>query len=446
MKIFLLNPPGDIIRTGRLVRKSKISTQSWPPIFLAYATGVLEKLGYECMLYDASVLKTSIDKTNQIIQDYNPEVIAYYWAYDTRFEDLAYAEQLAQKYRVILVGPWSAHYPNALWECPSVESMTWGQFEYTLPELIEKRPAKGVTYSDGRYIPQGKPYTRIDLDWMPFVTSVYKKHLIIPAYYQTSFRHPFTDLFYGHGSCPHRCAFCSWVNGMYQLDPDRTQTRSLSKLMEELWYIKNELPEVNQVFFQDSTLITPWAKEISQAIIDEGLEMCWGAYSRADKDYETLKLMKEAGCRTLHVGYEVPIQSILDEIKKDITVEQEEQFIKNVNKVGLWTSSSFMIFPWMTPDQIKYMVKWIKDNNATRINVAQLQAYPNVPIMDVIASYKDMPGKHMMDFNEMQQWEQYCFKEFYIKNPKFWMNVVTNPREWKNVVNDALGMLGFLSK
>jgi hypothetical protein len=216
--------------------------------------------------------------------------------------------------------------------------------------------------------------------------------------------------------------------------------------MEELWYIKNELPEVNQVFFQDSTLITPWAKEISQAIIDEGLEMCWGAYSRADKDYETLKLMKEAGCRTLHVGYEVPIQSILDEIKKDITVEQEEQFIKNVNKVGLWTSSSFMIFPWMTPDQIKYMVKWIKDNNATRINVAQLQAYPNVPIMDVIASYKDMPGKHMMDFNEMQQWEQYCFKEFYIKNPKFWMNVVTNPREWKNVVNDALGMLGFLSK
>lgn len=342
-KVFLLNPPGKVIRTGRLVRESKISTQSWPPIFLAYATGVLEKLGHECVLYDASVLGTSPDSTYKLIEEWNPEVVAYYWAYDTRVEDLAYAERLAKKFRTILVGPWSAHYPEALKDCPSVESMTWGQFEYTLPELIEKRSAKGVTYRDGRYIPQGEPYTRTDLDWMPFVTSVYKKHLRIEAYHQTSFRHPFVDLFYGHGSCPHRCGFCSWVNGMYQLHPNRTQTRSLSKLMEELWYVKRELPQVNQVFFQDSTLITPWAKEISQRILDEGLDICWGCYSRADKDYETLKLMKDAGCRTLHVGYEVPIQSILDEIRKDITVEQEEQFIRDVNRVGLWTSSSFMI-------------------------------------------------------------------------------------------------------
>jgi len=441
--VLLLNPPGDVIRTGRLVRQSKNHTQGWPPIFLAYATGVLEKKGYECKLYDASVLGTSYTDTTKLVKDNNPEVVAYYWAYDTWAEDLAYAEQLAKDRRVILVGPWSAHYPEALKDCPSVEAMTFGQFEYTLPKLIEKQPAEGVTYRDDHHVPQRDPYTTSELDWMPYVTDVYRRHLDIKAYYQTSFRHPFIDMFTSSGACPHRCTFCSWANGMYQLHPRRWQKRSLDNVMDELWYIKEEMPWIHQTFFQDSTLVSSWAREISQAMIDEDLNLCWGCYSRADKDYETLKLMKEAGCRTLHVGYEVPIQSILDEIQKDITVEQEAQFIEDVNRLGLWTSSSFMIFPWMIPEQIEYMVSWIKKHGATRINVAQLQAYPNCPIMDTLEKYREA-GQRLMGFEEMKRWEQHCFKEFYVKNPRFWWNVATNPRELKNVVMDAWGLLKFL--
>lgn len=441
-RVFLLNPPGNVIRTGRLVRRSKIHNQGWPPIFLAYSTGVLEKMGYECSLYDASVLGTTFEDTTKLVRDFQPDSLVYYWAYDTHVEDLAYADKLGSEFRVFLVGPWSAHYPEALKDCPSVESMTFGQFEYTIPKLIEGKEAQGVTYQDGRHIPQRGPYTTEELDWMPFVTDVYRRHLSIKAYHQTSFRHPFVDLF-SSLDCPHRCAFCSWVNGMYQLHPDRWQKRSLSRVMDELWFIKNDMPWVNQVFFQDSTLVTSWAREISQRILDENLDMCWGAYSRCDKGYEDLKLMQNSGCRTLHVGYEVPIQSFLDDIQKDITVEQMAQFSKDVNRLGLWTSSSYMIFPWMTDDQIKYMVEWIKKHDSTRINVAQLQIYPNTPIADVVESYR-AEGKHIMDFNEMKMWEQYCFKEFYIKNPRFWFNVLMNPRELRHVAGDGLGLVKFL--
>jgi radical SAM superfamily enzyme YgiQ (UPF0313 family) len=322
--------------------------------------------------------------------------------------------------------------------------VTFGPFEYTLPKLIEGQEATGVTYRDGRSVPQRDPYNTAELDWMPFVTDVYRRHLPIRAYHQTSLRHPFIDLFTGSGACPHRCTFCSWTNGMSRLHPRRWQTRSLHKVMEELWFIKNELPYVRQVFFQDSTLPTPWAREISQAIVDEGLKLCWGCYSRADKDYETLRLMGEAGLRTMHVGYEVPIQSILDEIQKDITVEQEEQFIRDVNGLGLWTSSSFMIMPWMSFDQIRYMVRWIKENGATRINVAQLQVYPGCPVEDTVKAYGDTPGRHLMGFEEMRRWEQYCFNEFYVKNPRFWANVLANPQELGQVVSDGWGMLKFL--
>lgn len=436
-----------MIRTGRLVRESKIGTQSWPPIFSSYSVGILEKLGYKCKLYDASVLKTSQEDTLKIIRDYHPDVISYYWSYDTRAEDLSYAERLAKEYRVILVGPWSAHYPEALKDCPSVEAMTFGQFEYTLPKLIEGQKAEGVTYKDGTHIPQRDPYNTQELDWMPFVTDVYKRHLEIKAYHQTSLKHPFTDLFSGEpGSCPFSCKFCSWTNGMFQLHPRRWQTRSLSNVMDELWWIKYNLPEVRQVFFQDSTLPTPWGLKISDQIISEKLKLCWGCYSRADKTLDEILKYRESGCRTFHVGYEFNDDTILSEINKGITVDQMTQFAHDMNKAKMWQSMSLMIFPYNTPDQIKRMIDWAKKMNPTRINVAQLQAYPNTPIMDVIAAHKDIPGIHMMDFDEMCKWEQWCFREFYAKNPSFWWNVISNPREWKNVLHDAIGMLKFFGE
>ncbi len=444
--VLLLNPPGKWIRTGRLVRESKTGTQGWPPIFLATATGVLEKLGYDCILHDASILGESEAETLSLIRGWRPGAIAYYWAYDTRAADLAFAEVLAREFRVILVGPWSAHYPEALRDCPGVEAVTFGPFEYTLPKLIERTRAEGVTYRGGEHVPQGEPYTRAELDWMPYVTEVYKRYLPIERYHQTSLRHPFVDLFTGTpGSCPHRCAFCSWTNGYLQLHPQRWRTRSLGMVMDELWWVKENLPGVRQVFFQDSTLPTPWGLEISQRIIDEGLKLCWGCYSRPDKTYEEIVKFKVAGCRTFHVGYECPDAGILSEIKKDISVEQMTRFAKDMERVGMWQSMSLMIFPWMTPGQIRYMVEWAREMNPTRINVARLQAYPNTPIMDVLKSYRDFPGFKLMDDAEMTRWERYCFREFYVKNPRFWANVLMNPGELKQVVGDAWGMLRFLA-
>ena len=43
-------------------------------------------------------------------------------------------------------------------------------------------------------------------------------------------------------------------------------------------------------------------------------------------DYETLKAMKEAGCRLLIVGYESGDPQILKNIKKGATVEMARRF------------------------------------------------------------------------------------------------------------------------
>ncbi|MHA1814278.1 MAG: hypothetical protein ACTSYX_12685, partial [Candidatus Thorarchaeota archaeon] len=232
-RVILLNPPGDVIRTGRWVRKSR-GAQSWPPIWLAYATALLEREGHECRLVDASVEGLTQTQTHALIDKFNPDLIAYYWAYGTHRSDLAFADRLAAKYPLILVGPWSFCLPDALTFGKHLSIMTYGEFEHTLLELVEGQSqpdgVKGVIYKtvkgDVVKNPPRPLATGRELDRIPFVSKVYARHLDIFKYRQTSLQHPFIDLLSSRG-CPFRCSFCLWIRAFQRMDPHRYRQRSI---------------------------------------------------------------------------------------------------------------------------------------------------------------------------------------------------------------------------
>lgn len=372
------------------------------------------------------------------------DFILYYWCYDNAKVDLEFADTLAKHAHVILVGPWSYCMPDALKHTKNIHIMTYGEFEKTCLELIKNNhytEVKGIYWRNhiSDEIVKNPPMPLLDqkeLDNIPYVTSIYREFLDITKYRQTSLRYPFVDLFTARG-CSHRCSYCVWVRAM-QGGPSY-RMRSIGNVIRELKYIKDYLPQVKQIFFQDDTLPPKRATELSQAILNEKLKICWGGYSRAELDYETLKLMKESGCRTLHIGYESPIQKNLNLINKDITVEQMEEFASNVRKLGLWTSATFMLFPWMTKEEIKFTIDWAKKIKPKRMNFIQAQAYPNTPYAETLKNFNNL-----MTYAEMKRWEQWGFKRFYLYNPHFWCEVLKSPREWRNVWNDARGLLNFL--
>jgi pyruvate-formate lyase-activating enzyme len=449
-KVLLLNPPGDVIRTGRWVRKSR-AKQSWPPIWLAYATGLLESHGHLCSLIDASAHNLTGVETSKYVSLFDPDLIAFYWSYDTLEEDLLVAEHLAKKHSLVLVGPWSFCIPNLLEQTEHVRAMTYGEFDHTLLDIADNKDVsdiKGVYFKDHSgeitKTEQRPLVPSWELDKFPFVTDVYNRHLDIKWYRQTSFKYPFVDLFTAR-SCPYNCSYCVWPKAMQHGLAHRYRARSVDNVIEELRFIEDDLSFVKQVFFQDGTLINRRAEELSQAILSNELSTTWGCYSRADKSYEQLELMKQAGCRTMHVGYETPIPEYLEAINKDITLEQMEEFAKSVRKLKMWTSATFMIFPWMSDEEIKQTVEFAKEIKPTRMNLIQLQAYPNTPIVETIRVMRDLKGR-CMQFEEMNEWEKYGFREFYIKNPWFWVQALTNPSEWKNVVSDAGGLLKYLNE
>ena len=60
-------------------------------------------------------------------------------------------------------------------------------------------------------------------------------------------------------------------------------------------------------------------------------------------DYDTLKAMKEAGCRLLIVGYESGDPQILKNIKKGATIEMAQRFTQNCKKLGLVVHGDFIV-------------------------------------------------------------------------------------------------------
>ena len=456
MRVVLLNPPSEkgYIRSGRWTRKSR-GNQSWYPVWLAYATALLEREGHECYLLDFCGIDITYSAVYHLIKkSYQPQLIVYYFGYDTWQKDLEFADILAEGMcKVVLVGPWSYCLPDALKYTPHIQLMTYGEFEHTLLEIVQNPNTystfKGTYYKNhltGEIVKnEPRPLcSSEELDKIPFVTKIYKKHLDISRYRQTSFRHPFVDLLTAR-SCPHHCTYCVWIRAFqYEAQHEafgRYRTRSIEDVVEELWWIKENLPQVKQIFFQDDTLPQKRAVELSQAILDEGLKICWGGYSRAELSYETLKLMKESGCRTLHVGYETPIQRYLDLIQKDITISQMKEFADNVRKLGLWTSATFMIFPWETEEEIKVTVEWCKRIKPKRMNLIQAQAYPNTPYEKTVQEFGER--YKLMSFEEMKQWEKYGFKEFYLSKEFLW-DCLKSPLEWGNIYQDAKGLLSFL--
>ena len=108
--------------------------------------------------------------------------------------------------------------------------------------------------------------------------------------------------------------------------------RSIENVIEELKFIKKELPQVKEVFFQDDMLPRTRIKELAETIIKNKIKLIWSGYAKADLDLETLKLAKKSGCRFLHIGYESASQTILDNVIKGEIVKGMEEFTKNAKK------------------------------------------------------------------------------------------------------------------
>jgi len=140
---------------------------------------------------------------------------------------------------------------------------------------------------------------------------------------------------------------------------------------------------VREFFFDDDTFNIQKARTVELCAKLKPLNLTWSCTSRVTTDYETLKAMKEAGCRLLIVGYESGDAQILKNIKKGATLERARQFTKDAHKLGLVIHGDFILgLPGETRETIQNTIAFAKELDVETIQVSVAHAYPGTELYD----------------------------------------------------------------
>jgi radical SAM superfamily enzyme YgiQ (UPF0313 family) len=173
--------------------------------------------------------------------------------------------------------------------------------------------------------------------------------------------------------------------------------RSTDDVAAEMAKAKQLWPDVKEFFFDDDTFNIQKARTIELCAKLKPLGLTWSCTSRVTTDFETLKAMKEAGCRLLIVGYESGDQQILKNIKKGATVERARQFTKDCHKLGLVVHGDFILgLPGETHATINNTIAFAKELDVETIQVSVAHAYPGTELYDQVVKNGNIVGDNKM--------------------------------------------------
>ncbi len=394
MRILSLNPPF-LPKYSRESRSPAVARSGtlYFPMWLAYATGNLEKSGHDVLLIDAPASNITLDEVVKRAVQFDPSIAVLDTSTPSIFNDIEVGHALKKAIPslfIVLVGVHVSALPEeSLQIDPSIDAVAFGEYDRTLVDLAEKlggemnrddalRTVDGLAFraSDGSVIKNNpRPYLE-DLDSIPFVSSVYKKFLDINPYFYGHSRHPIIVTVTGRG-CPFKCTYCVIPQ---TLQGHRYRKRSIKSIVDEFLYIAENFPDVKEIMIEDDTLTADKnrCREFSRALIDAGAnKIPWSANSRAEVDYETMRLMKKAGCRLFCVGFESGDQTILDNIQKSMTLDKIRAFVKDAKRAGILIHGCFMVGNrGETRDTLEKTLKFAKEINPDTAQFFPIMVYP----------------------------------------------------------------------
>lgn len=355
MKILMLNPPflNKYSKSSRSPAVTKSGTIYFP-LWLSYATGVLDKKGYELKIIDAPAKGLTKDNCLKLVKEFNPDLVVIDTSTPSINSDLDFARKIKDTIpnaKICLVGTHvSATVSEILPEkADSVDYIARHEYDYTLPEIAEAIQGKrelssvlGISYVENGELKENpdRPYIE-NLDELPFVSEVYKKYLNIEDYFYAHVSFPTVSIFSSRG-CPSKCFYCMYSQVMFG---KTYRKRSAKNLFEECQYIVKNFPNVREILIDDDNFAVDQqnVKDFCKMMIDSKLPLKWVVQCRVNLQYDTMVLMKKAGCRLVVVGYESGSQRVLDGMHKGITLEQSKAFDKAARKAGMRVHGCFMV-------------------------------------------------------------------------------------------------------
>lgn len=466
MRTLFLNPPSfegfDGGASSRWPASREIESY-WYPVWLCYPAGLLP----DSKVVDAPPHKISIEDTVRMGKDF--ELLVLFTSTPGFHVDVKMAEMMKDanpKLKVAFVGPPVTTEPEkSLRASRAIDFVVRREFDYQIPAFAKGTPLAeipGVSYRKNGEVCHNPDATAIeDLDALPWVTKVYQRDLDVTRYNVPFLQNPFLALYTSRG-CPAMCTFCLWPQTH---SGHRWRLRSAADIANEIRFAREAFPQVKEIFFDDDTFNYRRDRTIELCRHLKPVGFTWSCTSRVTTDYETLKAMKEAGCRLLIVGYESGDPQILKNIKKGATIEMAERFTANCKKLGLVVHGDFIIgLPGETQQSIRRTIDFAKRLDTETIQVSIAHPYPGTEFYEyarrndliTVDSMTDETGHQLpniiypgLDRGELVEWVERFYGEYYFRPRVVWRVVrkaLFNSEERRRLTKEAREYLALRSK
>jgi hopanoid biosynthesis associated radical SAM protein HpnJ len=466
MRTLFLNPPsfeGFDGGAGSRWPASREIESYWYPVWLCYPAAMIP----DSKVVDAPPHKISIEQTVAMAPDF--ELLVLFTSTPGFHVDVKIAEMMKDsnpKLKVAFVGPPVTVEPEkCLSASTAIDFVVKREFDYQIRDYALGKPLEeipGVVFrKNGSF--QHNPEAPVieNLDELPWVSKVYKSDLDFRRYNVPFLLNPYIS-FYTSRGCPAMCTFCLWPQTH---SGHRWRLRSSDDIVNECRWVLENFPGLKEIFFDDDTFNYQKARTIELCGKLKHLNFTWSCTSRVTTDYETLKAMKEAGCRLLIVGYESGDQQILKNIKKGATVDMARRFTANCKKLGLTIHGDFIVgLPGETRESIRKSIDFAKELDVETIQVSIAHPYPGTEFYEhakknnliTIDSMTDDGGHQLpnviypgLDRGELVDSVERFYGEYYFR-PKVAFRLVRkaifNGAERKRLYKEAREYLALRSK
>ncbi len=365
IKVALINP------TIKELQASEV------PLHLGYIAGHLEQNGIEVIIID----QAAGDDVEREIDSYRPDIIGI----SSMSAMIGEAYRIADMCRnrgilTVMGGEHASALPEEAQEHADV--VVAGEGEIAMLDIVRKKITSGIISG-----PQLE-----DIDDLP----LYPWHLINQTYYLnlsnetklatlaflgSRLSSAKTSSFLTSRGCPFHCTFCH--NSLRQV---HFRFHSAERIVEEMKRLRVDYGVEAIAFLDENFLLNKTRLEkICRTIRKEKLSVLWSCASSAHfVDAQSVRMIRDAGCRQVSFGVESGSQRILDILNKSVTVEQNKKAIKICREAGLIVHGSFMLGnPTETVEDVKLTQKFILETDIESYRINITTPYPGTKLWEL---------------------------------------------------------------
>lgn len=394
MNILFLVPPNlanlNVLRDsvyGCWCKGNRMGGATAPPHPLLLMATCVRDAGHNVCVVDALIDPVGKQKLQSKIAEIDAVVVqTSVMAFLDDCEVLLWLKEQNPDVKTIVCGSMPTFLPEKTLKHDAVDLIVQGEAEEVLVELFRRIEGRerfnglvGLGYKEGgKSIITGKASPIENLDLLPHADWSLLDHG------QTYFnpiikRHPYVTELTTRG-CFAKCVFCMAP----QFYGGKIRGHSADYVLEALE--KYQQQGIKEIYFRDE-MFTSLKKRnlvIWETMIKKKIDLAWICSSRVNAiDESDIKLMKKAGCHWIKFGVESGSQKILDNMKKDISLDEVRETFALCRKHGIHTHAHFMIGcvgeSWETINETNKFAREIRPTTAT---FGMLNVYPGTTLWD----------------------------------------------------------------